>query len=244
MIKFFRKIRQKLLSENKFSKYLIYAIGEIVLVVIGILIALQINTWNENRKLVRLEKEILLEIKDGLQSDLEQLDKVINDHTTFINSQEKIIEWMESDKTFDDSLIPLFKQTTWITWFLPKDAQFESLKQFGVRNISNKALGAQLTYMYDVIYEKVQLWQEETRMKTLDFQRDKSRMDLQFTKYTRDLNFDMFPANPENFKANNEFLFTVRTVCETMKFYTNLHLIEAKFEVEKTINMIEEELGK
>lgn len=57
MIKFFRKIRQRLVTENplaeragKFSKYLIYAIGEIVLVVIGILIALQINNWNENRK--------------------------------------------------------------------------------------------------------------------------------------------------------------------------------------------------
>jgi len=47
MIKFFRKIRQQLLAENKFTKYLIYAIGEIVLVVIGILIALSINNWNE-----------------------------------------------------------------------------------------------------------------------------------------------------------------------------------------------------
>ena len=53
MIKFFRIIRQQLLPENKFSKYLIYAIGEIVLVVIGILIALQIN--NSNNK--RIEKE-------------------------------------------------------------------------------------------------------------------------------------------------------------------------------------------
>ncbi len=50
MIKFFRRIRQKLVSENKFSKYLLYAIGEIVLVVIGILIALQVNNWNEIRK--------------------------------------------------------------------------------------------------------------------------------------------------------------------------------------------------
>ena len=50
MIKFFRKIRQRLLSENKFSRYLLYAIGEIILVVIGILIALQINTWNQARK--------------------------------------------------------------------------------------------------------------------------------------------------------------------------------------------------
>jgi hypothetical protein len=50
MIKFFRKIRQNLLSEGKTVKYLKYAIGEIVLVVIGILIALSINNWNENQK--------------------------------------------------------------------------------------------------------------------------------------------------------------------------------------------------
>ena len=50
MIKFFRHIRKKLLSENKFSKYLLYAIGEIILVVIGILIALQLNNWNQARK--------------------------------------------------------------------------------------------------------------------------------------------------------------------------------------------------
>jgi hypothetical protein len=53
MIKFFRKIRQKLLTENKFSKYLIYAIGEILLAVIGILIALRINNWNKELKLVQ-----------------------------------------------------------------------------------------------------------------------------------------------------------------------------------------------
>jgi hypothetical protein len=50
MLKFFRKIRQQLLSENKFSKYLLYAIGEIILVVIGILIALQLNMWSDDRK--------------------------------------------------------------------------------------------------------------------------------------------------------------------------------------------------
>ena len=50
MIKFFRHIRKNLLMENKNSKYFKYEIGEIILVVIGILIALQINTWNENKK--------------------------------------------------------------------------------------------------------------------------------------------------------------------------------------------------
>ena len=77
MIKFFRHIRQRLLSENKFSKYLLYAIGEIVLVVIGILIALQINTWNENRK-DRIEEQILYgTLISSLESDLEDvIDKI------------------------------------------------------------------------------------------------------------------------------------------------------------------------
>ncbi len=50
MLKFFRKIRQKLIEEDNIRKYLLYAIGEIILVVIGILIALQVNNWNEKRK--------------------------------------------------------------------------------------------------------------------------------------------------------------------------------------------------
>lgn len=69
MIKFFRKIRQKLLSEGKTGKYLQYAIGEIVLVVIGILIALQINNWNEGRKEFRKSKALLQEFKRDLARD-------------------------------------------------------------------------------------------------------------------------------------------------------------------------------
>lgn len=69
MIKFFRKIRQKLLSENKFSNYLIYAFGEIVLVVIGILIALSINNWNQNNKNKKAEIYYLKQMKIDLTAD-------------------------------------------------------------------------------------------------------------------------------------------------------------------------------
>ncbi len=75
MIKFFRKIRQRLLTENKFSKYLIYAIGEIVLVVIGILIALQINNLNEQRKDKIKEQVILKHLKEDYQVNLIQLEQ-------------------------------------------------------------------------------------------------------------------------------------------------------------------------
>ena len=74
MIKFFRKIRQKLLTENKFSKYLLYAIGEIVLVVIGILIALQINNWNAEQKIEKEEIGILNNLLESLYSAKEQSD--------------------------------------------------------------------------------------------------------------------------------------------------------------------------
>ena len=77
MIKFFRKIRQNLHMENKTGKYLKYAIGEILLVVIGILIALSINNWNEERKNRILEKYYLQRIVEELEEDIYEIDKVV-----------------------------------------------------------------------------------------------------------------------------------------------------------------------
>lgn len=77
MIKFFRKIRQQLFSENKFSKYLIYAIGEIFLVVIGILIALQINTWNQDRITLEKEQIYLKSLKNEFENNLQILETEI-----------------------------------------------------------------------------------------------------------------------------------------------------------------------
>ena len=84
MIKFFRKIRQKLLTENKFSKYFIYAIGEIVLVVIGILIALQINTWNENKKFNAIKDNNYIQLLEDLKTDKEYIDELIKEFNSSI----------------------------------------------------------------------------------------------------------------------------------------------------------------
>ena len=73
MLKFFRKIRQKLLQENRITRYFAYAIGEIFLVVIGILIALQINTWNENRKYRNQEADFYSDVLGDLAKDLVRL---------------------------------------------------------------------------------------------------------------------------------------------------------------------------
>lgn len=78
MIKFFRKIRQRALSENKFSKYLVYAIGEIVLVVIGILIALSVNNYSERQKQEALITEALKTIHRELSDDIKEANSVID----------------------------------------------------------------------------------------------------------------------------------------------------------------------
>ena len=75
MISFFRKIRQKLLSENRVTRYLAYAVGEILLVVIGILIALQVNTWNENRKKLAVSRETIVNLKAELEEANVELER-------------------------------------------------------------------------------------------------------------------------------------------------------------------------
>jgi sensor domain CHASE-containing protein len=91
MIKFFRNIRKNFLIENKTSKYFKYAIGEIVLVVIGILIALQINTWNENSKQNKLELEALKNLKEDFNYNLLTLIRTDSLNTLFIKSCVKIL---------------------------------------------------------------------------------------------------------------------------------------------------------
>ena len=78
MIKFFRNIRRRLLRENRFTRYLLYAIGEIILVVIGILIALQINNWNEKRKNTLAFEKLITSFKKELRSNIAEANQNIS----------------------------------------------------------------------------------------------------------------------------------------------------------------------
>ena len=107
MIKFFRNVRQKLLTENKFSKYLLYAIGEIILVVIGILIALQINNWNQNQQNQTKENLILNALKSEFDENMKrysetseyQLDVLVNSRK-LLNCLEKKDQNFKRDSIF------------------------------------------------------------------------------------------------------------------------------------------------
>ena len=101
MITFFRKIRQNLLKEGKTVKYLKYAFGEIILVVIGILIALQINNWNEGKKNHAKETLLIKNIVEDLKSDTVHMNKALNE----LDEQLQVIDSLIARAT--DSLKPL-----------------------------------------------------------------------------------------------------------------------------------------
>ena len=99
MIKFFRQIRQNLLFENKNGKYVKYAVGEILLVVIGILIAIQIDTWNQNRLNRIQENLILTELLNEYSNNLDQLNSKISIRNDIYDSSIKILVYIANDRT-------------------------------------------------------------------------------------------------------------------------------------------------
>ena len=117
MIKFFRNIRQNLLSEGKTGKYLKYAIGEIVLVVIGILIALQVNNWNEFRKMHKQEIIYLENLKGDIISQIQMLDVYIGFEQIIIDQTKDIIHHYEQNNGFHnmDTIFPKLHDLT-IRW--------------------------------------------------------------------------------------------------------------------------------
>jgi hypothetical protein len=145
MINFFRNIRKKLAAENKVASYLRYAIGEIVLVVIGILIALQINNWNENRKERLVEIKYLKNLKHDLRNDSIDLDYYKNIRLGQANAAHELIKLAKSKNGNDISKLDSLYTTVALWWeFVPNNNTFEELRSSGnlqlIKNDSIKYL--------------------------------------------------------------------------------------------------------
>ena len=108
MLPFFRRIRRQLAEDNKTFKYLKYAVGEIVLVVIGILIALQINNWNEDRQVRKTEVKILQELYTTLIGDLEHQHDEIQVNKASREAAQYLLRYFESNWPYRDTLAICF----------------------------------------------------------------------------------------------------------------------------------------
>ena len=154
MINFYRKTRKKLADENRFIKYWRYAIGEIVLVVIGILIALQINNWNEDKKARATELYVLQEILNNLNEDAVILDDIILHRTQTklaIANMQNYLNYQTIDKdTLERDLVNFL---TFERYF-PINHAYEVLKSKGLR-LTNNALTTKISRYYDYEQKKM-----------------------------------------------------------------------------------------
>jgi len=143
MIKLFRNIRQKLLAEGKTSRYLKYAIGEIILVVVGILIALSINTWNEERKEKAIVENVLKNIRVDLQADT----------TKFARDLKRIPPMLVDSKALLNSTFPDTLSANALYELLPysafnyqvKDQSYEKVISAGITDF----------FEYNTLFEKI-----------------------------------------------------------------------------------------
>ena len=151
MIKFFRKIRQNRLMENKTGKYLKYALGEILLVVIGILIALSINNWNENNKGKKEASFQLSKLKDNLNLDKAQIKESISFDSIYIDNLIFCIKVLSNEiETPKEEFLDRFRSMSVTMTFNPTRGTFEGLISSGnIKLINNQYLLDSLFLYYN-----------------------------------------------------------------------------------------------
>ena len=137
MIRFVRQLRQKFIADNRMSKYLLYAFGEILLVVIGILIALQVNTWNEHRKENALEQDYYCRLLEDIRLDDQQVADLLMASSERLKAANQAVRLLLREKPkkmevateINNSIKAIYSD------FKPNDAAFVDLKSGANLNI-------------------------------------------------------------------------------------------------------------
>jgi len=196
MIKFFRKIRQNLLSQGKTGKYIKYAIGEIVLVVIGILIALQLNSAKESWQREKLRQELLIELRSSMMQDTVDLNsEKENLKSAYINAMllKKVIK---EDLPYTEALDSSFAFIRLVS-SRPADYKiYDRLLAIGMDIIGDKNLSNEIVHYYED--SKTEENSGEDAIKLL-----KERIyPTYFISYRRS---KAVPEDFETLKASNEF---------------------------------------
>ena len=241
MITFFRRIRQKLLTDHNISKYLIYAIGEIILVVIGILIALQINNWNEWEKDRKKEQKILLQIENNIEESIAIWERVVGIMELSNNHYQIVLSAKNNNYSYNDSLQIHFKRAHWIgyNWTTGHStASFEALKNVGFDIIVNDSLS---NLIIDVFEKNILRVQQ-------DFNRDMSSKDNNYEQYlTRNVNglLDEFNSANYNTLIKDDYYYSILNQINGWRTGHLRRLGESHIpEMRRILGLIKEELKK
>ena len=162
MIKFFRHIRKRLIGENRFSKYLLYAIGEIILVVIGILIALQINNWNNNELNKKEEALILKNLNFEFNKNKKDLKIIKNNYQRLIGATKQLLDLIGEEniilqKHNTDSLIS--ESINYLDYRPTENVLSDLISSGNLKLISSDSLRLHLFQWSSFINEKEEAWE-------------------------------------------------------------------------------------
>jgi hypothetical protein len=156
------------MEKNKTGKYLKYAIGEIVLVVIGILIALQINNWSEDRKKDLLEISVLKELKRNLTDDIKDINANTDFHKRALVSSKVISNVMKNQLPYNDSLDTHFTSIFIVPLFLETRTAYGQIKNIGTSLVKTDSLREQIVDLYERKYYYLKNWVESERRQSSD----------------------------------------------------------------------------
>jgi hypothetical protein len=183
MLRFFRQIRQRLLSDKQFGKYLLYAVGEISLVVIGILIALQVDNWNKEKENDLQAQKILLALQNEFNKSYTQLTQVKASNERVINASSRLLRLIAHypDNYRENETASLLKDYGYYWSFDPFNGALEAAISSGdIHLIDNDSLVNLLFSWPSMLSDSKE---EETQARQLLFQQKKDQM----FDYTREV---------------------------------------------------------
>ena len=206
MITLLRRIRKSLIDSGSARRYLIYAVGEIALVVIGILIALQINNWNEYRKERTEEKKVLQDVKYTIERNIGSLDFWINTYDRVERSADIVIQAIDQNLPFHDSLNEHFENALFKGPVIHFSREgYEVLKNKGLDIIENDSLKSGIVWLFDGTYE---IQRGRMEYDNRDEERIGAFIDEHF-EFTSD-NSVLIPYEPESILKNRYFHSLIR----------------------------------
>jgi len=192
------------MEQNKTGKYFKYAIGEIVLVVIGILIALSINNWNENRKQEQLGSKLLEELKLNLKDDLKHLNRNLYLHKRSANSAAILLNAFRDNIPENDSLYIHFGRVPLVPQFLPTGTAYHNLKDVGIRIINNETLRNSISKHYELDYVFQQKLSDSEWDTSIEDYNSLYRKKFRHSELA--LDGKMIPENYQDIKLDREYI--------------------------------------